>query len=548
MYRIRSAFGVETTYASLEEFTSAVQRGGIAPEDQIYHSRADRWLDVKSHPHYRLAIENGQPNGRPAASQPVPSGGQTQVMAKPMLRSEGPSRPVGDGFLVMSSGLDSPLRTAGGSRATTRTPEPRAEVNTHDVVRVMPRVAVPPAPPPVASDPADAAPAKAVQVEAAPVEATPAANRPAPVMPPAPIEKAAPPLEKAAPPPAAAAQIEVPKPEPTVAAAPAPEPQSVPATVRREHHAGDAWTSSSPEAPGHGSRRPFLIGGAIAGVAALVTLVIWRPWTTDPTASIAAQTVPAASAPVRDTMLQEFAAAVVAAAAAQPPEPAKAPEPRVLAAVSPDLGIDVGVPAAEIDLSGTPTVNPTTSLSPSEIARRLTAAEVRARADLDRSLGAFSDLLTPERLATPEAVKATRATWVASGDAIRAYRSTIARLESAYNDSLLVAQRARKWPASELRAWSARPTYSEPAETSQIADLMVDQVAEGLDLLIASGGKYQFKNGRIQFAAPSDAARYSIIQSWVSNRRQQWVSMPASTRPATIGLLLKAVGDGLPMP
>ncbi|TFG50488.1 MAG: hypothetical protein E4H38_03520 [Gemmatimonadales bacterium] len=326
------------------------------------------------------------------------------------------------------------------------------------------------------------------------------------------------------------------------------EPKPDLAEVSPERDSAEGWTSSSPEAPGRGSRRPFLIGGAIAAIVALLALLIWRPWNGESTASIAAQTVPDASAPVRDTVLQEFAAAVVAAAAAQPPEPVKAPEPKVLAAVSPDLKMDVSVPVAEVDLGSALSVSPTTSLSPSEIARRLTTAEAQARTDLDRSLGAFSDLLTPARLGTAEAVKATRATWVASGDLIRSYRAIIARLESAYNDSLLVAQRTQKWPASELRAWSARPSYSEPVETSQIADLMVDQVAEGLDLLIASGGKYQFKNGRIQFAAASDAARYSIIQGWVSNRRQQWTAMPASTRPATIMLLLKAMGDGLPMP
>ena len=536
MYRIRSAFGVETTFASLEEFTGAVQRGGVSPEDQIYHSRADRWLDVKSHPHYRLAIENGQPRERSAAPASEPPHGRTQVMAKPMLRGEEPSQPAGDGFLVMSSGLDSPLRTAGGSRATTQTPEPKAEVRPHDVVRVMPRVAVPPAPPPVANAPATAPPP-----EAPPAEVAPTVNRPAQVVPAAPIQKAAPQ-------PAPAVHVEMKKPEPATPPAPAPEPTPAAPPVTRESSSADAWTSSSPEAPGHGSRRPFLIGGAVAAVAAVVTLLIWRPWTGDSTASIAAQTVSDAPTPVRDTALQEFAAAVVAAAAAQPPEPVKAPEPRVLAAVNPDLTMDVTVPAAEVDLGSASSMNPTARLSPSEIARRLTAAEAQARAGLDRSLGAFSNLLTPSRLGTLEAVKATRATWVASGDVIRAYRATIARLESAYNDSLLVAQRAQKWPAAELRAWSARPSYSEPAETSQIADLMVDQVAEGLDLLIASGGQYQFKNGRIQFASASDAARYSIIQSWVSNRRQQWTAMPASTQPATIRLLLSAVGDGLPMP
>jgi hypothetical protein len=534
MYRIRSAFGVETTFASLEEFAGAVQRGGVSPEDQIYHSRADRWLDVKSHPHYRLAIENAQPRERPAAPQAEPPSGRTQVMAKPMLQAEAPPALAEDGFMVMSNGLESPIRTANGNRSTTQTHEPKSEAKPQGVVRVMPRVTVPTAPPSVASAPA--APAAA-----APVAVPATVNRPAPVIP-------GPPVEQAAPPPEPAAPVELRKPEPPAPPVRAPEPKPVAATVSRERDAGDAWTSSSPEAPGRGSRRPFLIGGAIAAVAALIAITIWRPWNGDSPASIAAQTVTDAHATVRDTALQEFAAAVVAAAAAQPPEPVKAPEPKVLAAVSPDLQMDVSVPAAEVDLGGTVSVNPTTTLSPSEIARRLTAAEAQARADLDRSLGAFSDLLTPVRLGTPEAVKATRATWVASGDAIRAYRSTIARLESAYNDSLLVAQRAQKWPASELRAWSARPSYAEPAETSQIADLMVDQVAEGLDLLIASGGKYQVKNGRIQFAAPSDAARYSIIQSWVSNRRQQWTSMPASTRPATIALLLKAVGDGLPMP
>jgi hypothetical protein len=58
MYRIRSASGIETSFSSLEEFTAAVHRGAVSSSDQIYHSRADRWLDVKSHPHYRLARQD----------------------------------------------------------------------------------------------------------------------------------------------------------------------------------------------------------------------------------------------------------------------------------------------------------------------------------------------------------------------------------------------------------------------------------------------------------------------------------------------------------
>jgi hypothetical protein len=192
--------------------------------------------------------------------------------------------------------------------------------------------------------------------------------------------------------------------------------------------------------------------------------------------------------------------------------------------------------------------SPIVALSPSELARRVTASEAEARAELDRTLGTLTNLFTPARLATLDGVRSSRSTWVASGDAIRSYRATIARLESAYGDSLLQSQRVRKWPSSELRAWSARPSYAEPAEVSQIADLMVDQVSEALDLLAATSGQYQIRNGRIQFSAASNAARYGVIQSWVSNRRQQWAAMPASTRPATITLLLQALGEGLPTP
>jgi len=524
MYRIRSTSGIEMSFASLEEFTAAVQRGGVSSSDQIYHSRADRWLDVKSHPHYRLAIKTPQPRERPTVPQAGASHGRTQVMAKPMLLGDPVS--AEDGFMVMSSGLDSPIRTAGGSRATAETREPQTMPTHRDSVRVMPRVAVPTAAPPVA--------------------AAPIVRQPTPAAAPIAAEQPRPQAVPVAMPQARVAESIAP-PSPAVVPVPARAPES------HETESTETWTSAAPEAPGRGSPKSFLIGGAVAAALAIVALLIWHPWSVGSTDSIAAQTMPEATALAQapDTVLQEFAASVVAATAAQPPAPLKPPvplEPQVLPAVRPDLRLDGSVPAAEIDLYSAPTASPTVTLSPSEIARRITDAEAQARADLDRKLGAFTDLFTPTRLATLEAVRSTRASWVASGDVLRSYRATIARLESAYGDSLLGAQRAQKWPASELRAWSARPSYAEPAETSQIGDLMVDQVAEGLDLLAASSGQYQIKNGRIHFTAANNAARYSVIQGWVSNRTQQWAAMPASTRPATITLLMKALGEGLPTP
>ncbi|HSE68593.1 MAG TPA: hypothetical protein VLB12_16495, partial [Gemmatimonadales bacterium] len=79
MYRIRSSSGEEAVFKTLEEFNAAVRSGIIAAEDEIFHSRANKWLDVKSHPHYRSALgwdENGTGNG----PRPTPPG-----TAKPTL-------------------------------------------------------------------------------------------------------------------------------------------------------------------------------------------------------------------------------------------------------------------------------------------------------------------------------------------------------------------------------------------------------------------------------------------------------------------------------
>lgn len=66
MYRIRSAQGTETVYDSLEEFSVAVKRGAVTPDDEIFHTRAGRWLDIKSHPHYRAALTWNGGNGTAA--------------------------------------------------------------------------------------------------------------------------------------------------------------------------------------------------------------------------------------------------------------------------------------------------------------------------------------------------------------------------------------------------------------------------------------------------------------------------------------------------
>jgi hypothetical protein len=77
MYRIRHSTGDELTLASMDELAAAVAAGRVTADAEIYHQRADRWLAIASHPHFKLAAERAQalakPAKRPAMPTPAPA-------------------------------------------------------------------------------------------------------------------------------------------------------------------------------------------------------------------------------------------------------------------------------------------------------------------------------------------------------------------------------------------------------------------------------------------------------------------------------------------
>ena len=214
----------------------------------------------------------------------------------------------------------------------------------------------------------------------------------------------------------------------------------------------------------------------------------------------------------------------------------------------PNFRPEVDVGAASLSIGGDlPAAQPgAAAVAPSELARRLVRAESQLQEELTGRLGAFRDLLTPERLRTAEGAARARTAWGAGADALRQYRSRLARLGQAYEDSALTSQRAQRWPAEELRAWSARQTAAEPAEVAQLTDLMVAQVSEGLDLLAASDGQYTVKGDRIAFTATGAVPRYLSIRTWVDQRMGTWRAQPENARPYTVTALLRALGEGFP--
>jgi hypothetical protein len=642
MYRIRTAAGSEANYNSLEEFTVAVRRGLVAPEDEIFHTRAGRWLDVKSHPHYRSALD-GPASAAPSA--PVASPSQTQhrpVLVQPH------AAPAPRPAQVPSPATAQPqARAQVFERPAAPAQRPAAQTEVHPRLQANPApVAAAPAPPKLEIVPpaSYAPPAKskdltfvdtgvaptvgkphtAPAVDVAPppprTELRPAA-KPAPIAKDAgsdldflimdggiespvrtsagfktipedftllnegeSVEPHAPSLsttgKSAALTPRSGKQhaVVIPPEAPAIPAVPAPSPLAsltpVPEEVAAEPQAPPAVNHAPATSWATGARTSYL-GGGIALVVIAVGLLAWKPWQGNGTpASTAAQTARQQPESVYDPSPNSLVTPVSAttppplgnltgAGAVVPPNGSKttaenpkaveakpaavdsAKKEEVVLAARPEFG--GGMPVGEISLGAdVPAKSTASAVAPSELVRRLNSAQKDAQLDLNGrlvSLG-FRGVINPARLGSPALVAAARTAWSGGVDAIRTYRSRIARIEKAYEDSVLTSQRAQRWSGEEMRAWTTRQSLSEPSDASQLSDLMFTQVGEGLELLASTD--FTIKGDKITFKDAGSATRYTSIRGWVEQRMATWSSTPESARPYSISATLRALGDGFP--
>ncbi len=666
MYRIRSASGNEVSYNSLEEFSAAVRRGEVHPEDEIFHTRANRWLDVKSHPHYRSA--NTWQNHEPAAatgprapsagtaalpsrpaSAPAASASRAQVFERPVVRTapqttvrpqlqpvtpEPPAaraeaaappakpeveeqKPRKSKELAFIDVGDVPGTKPLPSMAESH-PEPHQPEMKPAPVPIAQASVAPPAPPKVAPTPTPVVPA--VVAPPAPTPPVAAAPAPAPVAqaPVAPVAPPAPPAAPAATVPATEVEflvmdggIESPVrnsagyktvaedlgllfdaplqnqsdgPPRATAVAGAP-PKGAPRNPKPADPAPHASPSHSDvdleippvsmiedspvvqlePAPPKSSSNAMLFGGGAAIVLVAAGLLAWRPWKggsppAEPTPAVASAPAATASpapplvgAPAPTPIRTQSGATVPQAGKGngKPTDSALATDTagddEILAVSKPSFRADLAVPAPTDFNLGAQTGGVITT-APSELVRRLVAAERVAQQELNNRLASagFRNVLSSEHLSSTSGVGAARSAWSAGADAIRQYRGRIARLESAYEDSVLSSQRAKRWSGEEMRAWATRSSLAEPTEISQLADLMFSQVNEGLEILAALSGEYSVKGQVIAFKNTASATRYTSIRGWVEQRTSSWAGTPESARPYSVTAILHALGDGFP--
>ncbi len=142
MYRIRRESGEEVTLGSIDEFGAAVAAGIVTAKAEIFHARAEKWLPIASHPHFKMAHDRvtAAAAPKPAAKNPVLTGADQRAA----VTASG-QRPAAPQLRVMRPDAAAPVAPV--DSAVSQKPAPRWNSAQRQAVRaVAPKPSAPPAP------------------------------------------------------------------------------------------------------------------------------------------------------------------------------------------------------------------------------------------------------------------------------------------------------------------------------------------------------------------------------------------------------------------
>lgn len=602
MYRIRLASGAETTYHSIDELTSALQGGEVTAEALIYHQRADRWLTITNHPHYKIAMTRAT-GEHPAGSRPVPSAqpdaGKRQVIAAirpsgshvPPTRVQGrpevPPTAIRDKLFEVVAEMEKANQPKAAPRKLS-IPAPRKPDNSglraHENVLegvVVDRLAAPAPTPPAPVSPA----APVSRTTVLPIRA---AKPPAPETPSVPdlgdgldlVEEpiaaepmAAPPQRVSGATPQVDRLLELLEP------APKPAPEVAPRTSR-ELKLIDPGTPSdiepaavlaaepeiveqAPEpepyqVPAHltyrrrrREKKAVMVAAAVALVA--VGTFFWKPWAS--ATERGAEGAVMASLPRTEAFGGSSSSPVPPPAYAETPAERAAPAPAIVAPTVGERPIDSAPSIIRVVAPRNMGVPPTPSLEASNISaptqresagaliQRYNAAYNEARSELELRMlqVGFTQIFLRSRLSTAAGIQDTRRLIASASGALRQYRGDESRIERAYQDTIGVAGRNVGWGPRDLGTWNAKPGQQESGETLRLTNLMLSQMDSTFSLLANQIGKYRITGEAIVFDDPDAARQYGALRGWLNQQADKY-SGSGDALPATLRQVVKAIG------
>jgi len=157
MYRIRRESGEEVNFSSIDELGAAVASGVVTAKAEIFHARAEKWLPIASHPHFKMAHDRINSASAPRATSSqrpaLSASGQRPAITVPQASAPTPA-PSGTAPRIQAPQLrvmrDAPSATtpAATEMAATQKPAPRWNSAQRPAARaVAPKPPTPSAPP-----------------------------------------------------------------------------------------------------------------------------------------------------------------------------------------------------------------------------------------------------------------------------------------------------------------------------------------------------------------------------------------------------------------
>lgn len=146
MYRIRRESGEEVSLGSIDEFGAAVAAGIVTAKAEIFHARAEKWLPIASHPHFKMASDRVNAAAAPkvpARSPAVTASGQRPAIGASGQRPNAAAAGQRPAAAVPPSGAAS---TTSSTPTATSAPTPRAQAPQLRVMRTEAAAAAAPAP------------------------------------------------------------------------------------------------------------------------------------------------------------------------------------------------------------------------------------------------------------------------------------------------------------------------------------------------------------------------------------------------------------------
>ncbi|HEY3012017.1 MAG TPA: hypothetical protein VGJ36_04660 [Gemmatimonadales bacterium] len=175
---------------------------------------------------------------------------------------------------------------------------------------------------------------------------------------------------------------------------------------------------------------------------------------------------------------------------------------------------------------------------------RYSAAHDSARSRLETGMrvARLTGLFAAPRLSPTGGVTDTRMSLAGAANFIRVYRQQQAAIEVAYQDSVTILAKQRRWSPKQVREWYSRHPRKETPTLQLLSGSLIASIDSVLGVLDAQAGAYKIRGSAIAFEDPTAGQTYGALRRRIKEQISAAVAAGGATSSGPAGLLLQAIG------